>query len=121
MLSWVVPDRDGMTAIECGPRWREPSAISSAGIATNAGNCDWAASSCAAGCMRMPAPPEPRKNRFCAPSARHLSSGPASSAARSTAPAWMRRNLASSKFSIPCPPVLTSLAPAAAHAVAFGW
>jgi hypothetical protein len=87
MLSAVVPDSDGMMTTDCGPRFREPIRMNSAGHDAKAGKADCACSSAAAGCMRMPAPPLPRKNRFCVPSARHFSIVAPRSPARSTAPA----------------------------------
>ena len=86
-LSFVLPDSDGITAIDCGPRCADPVATISAAHCTCTPNSDRAASSAAAGCISIPAPPAPRKNTFRAPSARHLPIAASRPAARPTAPA----------------------------------
>ena len=48
-------------------RWAEPSAISSAGASTNVARVDLRERRKAAGNMRIPAPPAPRKNRLSPP------------------------------------------------------
>src|SRR5215207_7467117 len=98
--SGVVPDSDGMTTIEPGPRWAEPVSTSSAGISRNVGNVDRVCSSRTAGSMRMPAPPDPTKKTFEAPAASRSATNASICSASATAPAWMSRKRCSSKFSM---------------------
>src|ERR1700733_3720177 len=99
-LSMLLPDSEGMTTMECAPRCAEPVWTICAAQSVNAPNRDRACSSDAAGYMRIPAPPEPRKKTLRAPAARRAATASDSPSARPTAPDWMRRKRASSKLSI---------------------
>src|SRR6185437_9432852 len=99
-LSAVLPDSDGITTRERGPRWAEPSWVISAAQSVKTPNRDRAWSSRAAGYIRMPAPPEPRKNTFSAPPVRQRSTASRRPSARPTALDWIRTKRASSKLSI---------------------
>ena len=103
MLSVVVPDSDGITTTESRTEVDRSRRDSSAGISSKTGKVDRVRSSRAAGCIRMPAPPEPAKKRFSAPSARRFPIVEWSRSAWATAPDWMRRNRASSRFSMGAP------------------
>jgi hypothetical protein len=102
-----VPDGpQGMTAMEWGPRWTEPVTTSSAGISRWTGNLERSWRSRAAGSIRMPAPPAPRKKRFSAPCRRLVAIASWMPWASAMAPDWIPRKRSSSKFSIAPPAAL---------------
>ena len=103
MLSFVVPESDGMMTTDFGPSATCPVSTISAHRTLWQGRFEARRIRSVAGCIRMPAPPDPMKKRLSAPSATRRPTNVPRSRAMLTVPVWMRRKRAGSKFSMVFP------------------